>query len=145
MKRLILLALTALGFIACAAASHAQSVDPCQKQFRITANISAAATAKIITGVAGTQTYICSFDIVNGTPAQNVALVEGTGATCGTATAGMAGGTTAATGWNLGANQTFVKGNGEAWVYATAVKGDNVCLLFSGTTQLSGSVQYVQM
>ena len=76
--------------------------------------------------------------------AQNIALVEGTGTTCGTGTAGMAGGTTAATGWNFAANSGLVKGAGSNWVFKTATAADNVCLLLSSTGQTSGSVRYVQ-
>jgi hypothetical protein len=70
--------------------------------------------------------------------------VEGTGTTCATGTAGMAGGTTATTGWNLAANGGFVKGVGGFWVFKTATATDDVCLLLSGTGQTSGSVQWVQ-
>jgi hypothetical protein len=117
--------------------------DPCQQQARSSANINLTASGQVITGTSGKQTYICSLDLITGA-AQNIALVEGTGTTCGTSTAGMAGGTTAATGWNLAANGGLVKGNGRAWVYKTATAADNVCLLLSGSGQTSGSVQYVQ-
>ena len=118
--------------------------DPCQQQTRSTANISLTASGQIITGTSGKKTYICSLDVVTAT-AQNIALVEGTGTTCGTSTAGMAGGATAATGWNFSANGGIVKGDGRAWVFeASNATADNVCLLLSSTGQTSGSVQYVQ-
>jgi len=117
--------------------------DPCQQAAGTSANINLTASGQIITGTSGKQTYICAFDIVTAA-AQNIALVEGTGTTCGTSTAGMAGGTTAATGWNFAANGGLVKGTGAAWVYKTATTGDNVCLLLSGTGQTSGEVRYVQ-
>jgi hypothetical protein len=57
----------------------------------------------------------------------------------------MAGGATAATGWNFGAtNQSLALGNGNAWIMATATAGRNVCLLLSATGQTSGALQYVQ-
>jgi hypothetical protein len=72
--------------------------------------------------------------------AQNIALVEGTGTVCATGTAGMAGGTTAATGWNFAANGGFVNGGGGFWVFKTATPGDNVCLCLSSTGQTSGVI-----
>ena len=117
--------------------------DPCQVNARSSVNISLTASGQLITGTASKQTYICSADLITAT-AQNIALVEGTGTTCATGIAGMAGGTTAATGWNLAANDGLVKGVGSNWVFKTATAADNVCLLLSGTGQTSGSVQYVQ-
>lgn len=119
------------------------AADPCQANARSSANINETAGSRIVTGVASKQTYICSMEIITAT-AQNVALVEGTGTTCATSTAGMAGGSTAATGWNFGANGGFVKGVGSNWVFKTATAADDVCLLQSGSGQISGSVQYVQ-
>jgi hypothetical protein len=117
--------------------------DPCQQIAGSSANINLTASGQIITGTSGKQTYICALDIVTAT-AQNIALVEGTGTTCATSIAGMAGGTTASTGWNFAANGGLVKGAGSNWVYKTATTGDNVCLLLSGTGQTSGEVKYVQ-
>ncbi len=117
--------------------------DPCQQFARTHFNINQAAGAQLITGVASKQTYICDLDLITAT-AQNVALVEGTGTVCATGTAGMDGGATAATGWNLAANGGLVKGTGQAWVFRTAAAADNVCLLQSGTGQTSGGGDYVQ-
>jgi hypothetical protein len=118
-------------------------VDPCQANAGSQATISLTASGQVITGTSGKQTYICAIDIVTAT-AQNIALVEGTGTTCGSSTAGMAGGSTAATGWNFGANGGLVKGVGSNWVYKTATTADNVCLLLSSTGQTSGEIRYVQ-
>ncbi len=76
--------------------------------------------------------------------ADNVAIVEGTGTTCGTATAGMSGGATAATGWVLAANESVHIGSSTGSVMATATAGDDVCILVSGSTQVSGTLTYVQ-
>lgn len=119
------------------------TLDPCQVNAGSQALISLTASGQLITGTASKQTYICALDLVTAT-AQNIALVEGTGTTCGTGTAGMAGGTTAATGWNFAANSGLVKGAGSNWVFKTATAADNVCLLLSSTGQTSGSVRYVQ-
>lgn len=118
-------------------------IDPCQQGARTRVAVNQAAGAQLITGTAAKQTYICDLDLVTAT-AQNIALVEGTGATCGTGTAGMAGGATAATGWNFAINAILVKGSGGFWVYKTATVADNVCLLQSGVGQISGSLSYVQ-
>jgi hypothetical protein len=117
--------------------------DACAQGTGSSGNINLTASGQLVTGVAGKQTYFCGFNIITGT-AQNIALVEGTGSTCATGIAGMAGGTTAATGWNFAANGGLVNGGGGYWVYKTATAGDNVCLLLSGTGQTSGSYRIVQ-
>jgi hypothetical protein len=99
--------------------------------------------SQIITGAASKQTYICAVNLMVGA-ADNVALVEGTGSTCGTGTAGMAGGTTAATGWNFAANGGLTLGNGQGMVARTATAADNVCLLVSGGAQVSGGITWAQ-
>lgn len=119
------------------------TADPCALLVKNSIPINLTASGTMITGAPGKQTYICSMDIVTAT-AQNIALVEGTGTLCATRIAGMAGGTTAATGWNFAANSGLVRGDGLAWVYNTDTYGDNVCLLLSSTGQTSGSIQYVQ-
>lgn len=117
--------------------------DPCQQSTGLYGTINLVASGRVIVGTAGKQTYICSLDLITAT-AQNIALVEGTGSTCGTNTTGMNGGNTAATGWNLAANGGLVKGGGGFGVDATVTAGDDVCLLLSGTGQTSGAFRYVQ-
>ena len=57
----------------------------------------------------------------------------------------MAGGTTAATGWNFATNGGMTLGNGDGAVLsADSANADNVCLLLSGTGQTSGGGHYVQ-
>lgn len=106
-------------------------------------NLASTTATTIITGVASKQTYICSINLVAGA-AVNVALIEGTTSTCGTGTAGMAGGTTAATGWNFAANGGLTEGSGIGAIFRTATAADNVCLLASATSQLSGNVSWTQ-
>jgi hypothetical protein len=119
-------------------------LDPCKRGPKTRFVINLAASGQIITGTASKKTYICDLDIVTAT-AQNIALVEGTGSTCATGIAGIAGGTTAATGWNFAANGGLTKGNGDAGVYsADNAAADNVCLLLSSTGQTSGSGHFVQ-
>jgi hypothetical protein len=117
--------------------------DPCQVNTPSAATISITANGQIITGTSGKQTYVCYMMYVTAT-AQNIALVEGTGTTCGTSTTGMAGGSTAATGQNWAANGGFSGGDGRSWIFKTATAADNVCLLLSGSGQTSGVVKYVQ-
>jgi hypothetical protein len=105
--------------------------------------ISITTNTQIVTGTSAKQTYVCSINLI-ASDADNVALVEGTGTTCGTSTAGMAGGTTAATGWNLAANSGLTLGNGIGIVARTATTADNVCLLVSGSAQLSGTMVWAQ-
>lgn len=106
-------------------------------------NIASSSGATLINGVSGLKTYICQINLITAT-AQNVALIEGTGTVCGTSTAGMAGGATAATGWNFAANGGIALGDGRAMVAKTITAADNICLLPSGAGQISGNVTYAQ-
>ncbi len=107
------------------------------------AALSQTASAQIITGVASKQTYICSIVIFSAT-AQSVNFIEGTGTTCATGGAGLTGGTTAATGMSLAANTGVSHGNGTGLTTFTATAADNVCLLQSGSGQVSGVIIYAQ-
>jgi hypothetical protein len=104
-------------------------------------NISTATTTLLITGVSGRQVRIGAIHFI-AAGADNVALIEGTGATCGTGTAGMAGGTTAASGYNLVANQGYTFGSGLGTVISTVTTGDSVCAVTSAAVQLSGGIEY---
>ncbi len=140
MRLALILTLTSFA----AFAQQNTSADPCAYLAKSTANINLTGSGQIVTGTSSKTTYICSMDIVTAT-AQNIALIEGTGSNCGTSTAGMAGGATAATGWNFAANGGLTKGSGEGSVFiASNAAADNVCLLLSGSGQVSGSIQYVQ-
>ena len=123
------------------------SNDPCSQATKLGAPVNLTASGQVITGTSAKKTYICSIDIVSAT-AQNIALVEGTGTVCATNIFGLAGGTTAATGWNLVANGGLTKGAGVGTVYSpsadTNAAAANVCLLLSGTGQTSGQITYVQ-
>jgi len=117
--------------------------DPCALYVRTTTPINLTASGQLVTGVAGKQTYVCSM-LISNAGAQNVAIVEGTGATCGTNTVGMAGGNAAATGLQLGALQTIWFGPPGSFSIPTLTTGDNICLLLSAATQVSGYIQYAQ-
>lgn len=124
------------------------SNDPCSQATKLGAPISLTASGQIITGTSGKKTYICAIDVVPAA-AQNVALVEGTGTTCATNIFGLAGGTTAATGWNFSAGGGIARGSGNGTVYSPSADTNgtaaNVCLLLSGgSVQVSGQITYVQ-
>lgn len=97
----------------------------------------------LVTGISGVGVHVCAVNLVTAT-AQNVALVGGTGATCGTGTVGIAGGTTAATGWNFAANGGLAQGIGLGVIMEDNTAGDSVCLLQSGSGQVSGAIAWAQ-
>lgn len=102
-------------------------------------NISTAVTTLEITGVSGRQVRICAFTLMT-TLANNVAWVEGTGATCGTGTAAMAGSTTIS--YPFAANGGIAQGSGIGQILTTATTGDSVCLVSSAATSLTGFISY---
>ena len=120
------------------------SGDPCTvvaHQFT-PINITALGSTQVIAGTAAKKTYIC-FITREAQTVDDVALIEGTGTNCGTGTAGMEGGTTAASGFAL-PNGNLVQGTGANAVFATATVADNICLITSSTAQLSGNIVWVQ-
>lgn len=107
----------------------------------VNVNVSTATTTLLVTGVSGRHVRICGMNLVT-LAANNVALISGTGATCGTGTTGMNGGTTAASGWNFAANGGLTQGNGLGTINQTNATGDSVCIVTSAATQLSGRIAY---
>jgi hypothetical protein len=83
--------------------------------------------------------HICSIVLISAT-AQNLSLVEGTGTTCATGTAALLGGTTAS--MAVAANGGFVSTSDRAWL-ETQTTADHLCLLQSGTGNVSGTITYV--
>lgn len=120
------------------------ALDPCQAQTKSFASINQTTGTQLVAGTASKKIYICSIHVVVAA-ATSVALVEGTGSVCGTGTAGVSGfgGATAATGWTFMANGGIVLGSGVASVGAEATSADNLCLLNSGSGQVSGGISYV--
>ncbi len=127
-------------------ALRVSTIDPCTAlaKTHIVINISSATTTELTPSLAGASTnwYVCAIDIITAA-ANNVALVDDNSDGCGTPTAGLAGGVTAATGWNFAANGGIVKGNGAATVFKTVTSNSVLCLMTSANTQLSGSIQVV--
>lgn len=83
---------------------------------------------------------ICYVLIVNGSTAQNVSLVQGTGTTCGTSTVALIGGTTASVA--LPANGGFSLSIPTGSTLKTTTTGQHLCLLQSGSSNVSGVIGY---
>lgn len=128
-------------------ASNQSVADPCTFQAKKSKPINLTASGQIIAANSTNKIYICAIHLVTAT-AQNIALVEGTVTVCGTNTYGLAGGATAATGWNFSANSGIALGNGSSTVISpdadTNAAGAAVCLLLSSSGQTSGTVTFVQ-
>lgn len=105
------------------------------------APISQTANAVIVNGTGGRRVAICAITVV-GADAENISLVEGTGATCATGTAAIIGGTTAANGPNLAANGGFTSGSGVGAIAVQAKPGNDVCLFQSGGGRVAGNLTY---
>ncbi len=120
------------------------AAGPCEREVNLYAQVDQTSGEQIITGTASERVYICSVAIVTAT-AQNIALVDGTGSVCATSPTGLTGGSTAATGQNYAANGGWVLPfNPQAWA-KTSTDADNVCLLQSGSGQISGVITYVSI
>lgn len=142
MRWLFLLPLLLLAFTGNA---HAQANYGCQTGVLVWTPINTAtgATATIVAGSPNKNTYICKLYLQT-TSANNVAIVEGIGTNCSSVSSGLFGGTTSSTGFIMPANgQVELNGDGSAWG-VTATAGDNVCLINSASTQLSGVMVSVQ-
>jgi hypothetical protein len=116
----------------------------CERETLLYIQIDQATGTQIITGTASERIYICGIQLMVSV-AQNVALVDGTGAVCVTSPTGLLGGSTAATGWNFAANGGIVLPlTRDSWT-KTSTDADNVCILQSGTAQVSGSLAYISI
>jgi hypothetical protein len=102
----------------------------------------AAAAGTLITPTSGNYyIHICSVILVSAS-AETFSLVEGTGTNCATGTGNLIGQ------YNAGAGTVSVAANGgfsaishRPWM-RTQTRGDNVCLVASGTTNISGTITY---
>lgn len=116
----------------------------CERESVLYVQISQTTGTQLITGTASERIYICSLQLMTAT-AQNIALVDGTGSVCATSPTGLLGGSTAATGWNFAANGGIVlPTTRDSWA-KTSSDSDNVCLLQSGSGQISGSLTYISI
>lgn len=120
--------------------------DPCSTvaQTSTPISITTGTTTRIVAPTSAKKTYIC-YLFLTSAAADNVGIVEGTGGTCGTGTAGVIGGTTAANGPNFAANGGAAFSAGGV-VAAAVTAGTNVdlCLITSASTPLAGVIKWVQ-
>lgn len=118
--------------------------DPCQTVAKTYTPISiiTATTTRIVAPTSAKKTYVC-YMYLQTTAANNIAVVEGTGGTCGSSTAGIVGGTTAANGLNNAANSGQAFGNGGYATLATSGTNVDLCLITSASTPLAGHVVWV--
>lgn len=119
--------------------------DPCIGQKKTNFAVSTASgNLQIAAGVASQRVYVCSIALIGAT-AWVGNLIEGTGAACITsAEAAVIGSTTAANGMSFAANGGMTYGNGGNTVASVAAAANGLCLLQSGTAQVSGNITFVQ-
>ena len=101
-----------------------------------------ATTVEIANAVASQFFYICSVNLV-AAAAQTIAIGEDDTDGCGSITAGLHGGATAATGWSFAANGGISLGSGMATVMKTATAARYLCVITGQATQISGTISYV--
>lgn len=107
-------------------------------------NMSTATTTQIVAiSGSGGRTYICAIDLVTNA-ANNVALISGSGSNCASNQAGLAGGVTAASGWNFTTNGGIAAGSGLGMLFKSVTTNNEICLVTSAATQLSGSISWTQ-
>lgn len=120
--------------------------DPCQAKLAtvLPFSITSATTTNILTGTASQKIYVC-YLYMQTAIANNIAVIEGTtGGTCGSGTAAMIGGTTAANGLNNAANSGQALGNGGFTVLQTQTNNNDICIITSAAGPLAGVIKYVK-
>lgn len=124
-----------------------RTMDPCSALAKtyIPINISTATTTEITAALAGASNhyYVCSINIGPVAGAQNLALVDDDTDNCASVTSGLAGGTTAGSGWNLAANSGLTMGNGLGSIARTNGTNRVLCLVSSAAVQTSGVITVV--
>jgi hypothetical protein len=118
-------------------------LDPCEGTALTTVAISQTASTKVISAAASKKNYICSLVIVAGA-AEIVSVVEGTGSTCATGTAALAGSTTTANGMSFAANGGLSAIGGNHTAIAGSGSNVDTCLFQNGSNRVSGWLTYVQ-
>lgn len=121
--------------------------DPCDGSAKtvIPINISTETTTELTPSLAGASMhyYVCSINLGPTAGAQNLALTDDDSDGCGSVTSGLAGGTTAGTGWNFAANGGLVLGNGSGTVAKTNGTNRVLCAVTSAAVQISGVMTVV--
>jgi hypothetical protein len=111
--------------------------NPCNDPSQLrSAPISQTANTRLI--VAEAKIMICGVFVI-GADAENVSIVSGTGATCGTGTAAVIGGSTAANGPNMAAN------GGWTMSFSVPAPAVDLCLFQSGSGRVAGVLTYAFM
>lgn len=125
----------------------ARLADPCSALAKtyLPINISTATTTEITPSLAGASNhyYVCSINIGPVAGAQNLALVDDDTDNCASVTSGLAGGTTAGSGWNIAANGGLTMGNGLGSIARTGGTNRVLCLVSSAAVQTSGVITVV--
>ncbi len=121
------------------------SADPCNSIAATYTPISvtSATTTRIVAPTSAKRTYVCYMFLLSAI-ANNIGIVEGTGGTCGSGTAGVVGGTAAANGINLAANGGAVFQAGGNAAIATAGTNVDLCLITSAAGPVAGHIKWVQ-
>lgn len=104
--------------------------------------INQTAGTTVITGTSSKFTYICSVVLVNDASgsAQKVSLIEGTGTVCASGTPiGLMGGITASMGFVAGGG---VVSTSDRPHFKGRTAADNICVVQSGSTNISGWITY---
>lgn len=129
------------------AALFTRQIDPCSAgtPAPYVVNINTAATTEITPSLAGSGNhyYICAINLGPTAGAQNAALTDDDSDGCGSVSSGLAGGTTAATGWNFPANGGLTWGNGTGWIARTNGTNRVLCIVTSAAVQISGVIKAV--
>ena len=126
-----LLAFAALFCLGLAAAAAAQTTENCPQSIPISQ------TGSTDLYTSHNIMHICSVVLMNAGTGQSVSLVEGTGSTCGTGTVALMGGTSAS--MLFAVSGTLAVAAGTPWL-RSHVKGNHLCLLQSGSTNISGVI-----
>jgi hypothetical protein len=120
-----------------------RQLDPCSGVAKtyIPINISSATTTELTAALAGASNhyYICALSLITDA-ANDVALTDDDTDNCASVTAGIAGGTTAASGWNFGAAGGLTIGSGNGSIMRTNGTNRVLCMVTSAATQLSGHI-----
>jgi hypothetical protein len=121
-----------------------RTLDPCSGVAKVSVpiNISTATTTELVAASASNFVYVCSLNIGPTAGAQNIALIEDDTAACASPTAGVAGGTTASSGWNIAANGGLTFGSGVGMIAKTSAANRYLCLISSAAVQTSGVLTY---
>ncbi len=124
-----------------------RTLDPCSGVAKtvIPFLISTATTTELTASLAGASNnyYVCSINVGPVAGAQNFALVDDDSDGCGSVTSGLAGGTTAANGWNFGANGGIALGNGESSIAKTNGTNRVICAVTSAAVVTPGVLTVV--